>query len=211
MRFPPVYFIPVTLVVALSCSRGPESDPDVRSATTPLLSTSALPAPKTVMHRTKAGEADFSGWYAARSTEGDFEIRLPAPFNDFTIIATADDGAEIKTCVVGSVTPGGVTFSALAARRPDGKFRDDPLITQMASFEKRGALKSKQSVEFAGMTGVELRVEDTKTSGFLRVFKTRDTIYQLMVEVIPPTTLDDVAWNAARFFESLKVDQKNAK
>src|SRR5262245_36464072 len=38
-----------------------------------------------VMHRSGAGQLDSTGWTDATSTEGKFSVRLPGPFDDFTV------------------------------------------------------------------------------------------------------------------------------
>src|SRR5262249_20062825 len=99
-----------------------------------------------VMHRVRAGDPDESGWGTAKPTDGDFVVRLPGLFNDFTSTGRAEDGVEIKSFGVGTATRAGVKFSALAMRRPDGKFKADPLAGTVEEFEKQGVLKEKRSI-----------------------------------------------------------------
>jgi hypothetical protein len=160
------------------------------------------------MHRVQAGEPDGSGWYPANSTEGGFRVHLPRPFNDFTMHAKGEDGVEGKTFCVGTVTPTGTKFAALAARRLDGKLNEDPVASVVATFEKQGALKEKRPVTVAGLAGIELGVESQASGALIRVFKTQGTVYQLIVEWFPPTKLEQVQDDARRFFESLKLTQK---
>ena len=155
------------------------------------------------MHRTKAGTPDDSGWYLARSTEGNFEVRVPTPFNDFTMTAKAEDGVEVKTFVVGTNSPAG-KYAAVAMRRADGKLRKDPL-TITDTFEKSGELKGKQAITFSGMKGVEFRVESRNSSAIFRVLKSSDTVYQLIMECFPPRKLEQMEADARKFHESFKI------
>ncbi|HYT90028.1 MAG TPA: hypothetical protein VEL76_15080 [Gemmataceae bacterium] len=102
----------------------------------------------------------------------------------------------------------GVKFTALMTGRQDGQFKGDPATSIAETFENQGALKKKLALEFAGMSGLEMRVEGQGSGALIRVFKTKDTVYQLIVEAFPPTRLEEVEGDARRFFESLKTPQQ---
>ncbi len=44
--------------------------------------------PKLEMHRSGVVSKDPSGWHLAVSTKGSFSVRMPIPFNDFTVRST---------------------------------------------------------------------------------------------------------------------------
>lgn len=68
------------------------------------------------MHRQQAGKPDASGWAEAASSEGAFTVRVPCPFNDFTVDDAAPEAVAVQAFVVGCVRPDGVKFSATRVR-----------------------------------------------------------------------------------------------
>ncbi len=69
-------------------------------------------APGPTMHQVRAGTPDKSGWITAESTYGRFSVKVPAPFNDFTV-EDADAASPMKKAeAVGCTTAEGIKFSA---------------------------------------------------------------------------------------------------
>ncbi len=67
------------------------------------------------MHRVQAGTPDQSGWITAQSTFGRFSVKVPIPFNDFTIDVTDSSSLTRKVEVVGCKSTEGIKFSASKA------------------------------------------------------------------------------------------------
>ena len=53
--------------------------------------------PKLEMHRAGVDSKDPSGWHLAVSTKGSFSVRMPIPFNDFTVRSTDPKTGEKVT------------------------------------------------------------------------------------------------------------------
>src|SRR5688572_12857570 len=63
--------------------------------------------PKLEMHRSGVMSQDPSGWHLAVSSKGSFSVRMPIPFNDFTVRST-----EEVTHVIGGKSSEGIRVSA---------------------------------------------------------------------------------------------------
>lgn len=68
-----------------------------------------------VMHRSGAGQLDSTGWTDAKSTEGKFSVRLPGPFDDFTVKNSDETLQAGQFFAIGTVTSEGVSFSVTRA------------------------------------------------------------------------------------------------
>src|SRR5580658_4246676 len=66
----------------------------------------------TVMHRIFAGTFDASGWAVAESTNGAFSVKMPGPFNDFSVAGNPSDLTARVEGIAGKA-PNGITFTAL--------------------------------------------------------------------------------------------------
>jgi len=66
--------------------------------------------PKLDMHRAGVSADDGSGWHSAVSTKGGFAVRLPIPFNDFSVHST--NTGEVSH-VIGGKSSEGIKFSAV--------------------------------------------------------------------------------------------------
>ena len=63
--------------------------------------------PKLEMHRTGIVSTDPSGWHLAVSTKGSFSVRMPIPFNYFTVRSTdAKTGEEVMYVIGATLGPG---------------------------------------------------------------------------------------------------------
>src|SRR5262245_13655366 len=69
--------------------------------------------PKLEMHRTGVVSTDPSGWHLAVSTKGSFSVRMPIPFNDFTVRSTDAKTGEEVTHVIGGKSTEGIKLSAV--------------------------------------------------------------------------------------------------
>jgi hypothetical protein len=198
----------------MSCSRSPTRVIEQPTKTSPRSDSSSdasidIPTPPPgvamQMHRKLAGVPDESGWCYAKSTEGDFSVSLPNVFNDFTITAAAEDGAEIKTFNLGTNDKRLVRFSAVAIFRPDAKFKGDRLEGFGEAFKKHGATVDKSNLVQAGMNGIELRVADPDGPACIRTFVSPTTQYVLTVEARTSLPLAELEPDAKRFFDSFRL------
>jgi hypothetical protein len=59
---------------------------------------------KLTLHQRHAGIKDANGWFLAKSAQGGFSARFPAPFNDETYSTKAEDGTQIEQNILTSET-----------------------------------------------------------------------------------------------------------
>jgi hypothetical protein len=191
------------VLVLASCTARVE--PGKPASPQPAAAPNVVPSKTEVeQHRTAAGDLDGTGWYPATSTKGGFSVKLPAKFNDFTILAPTGDGATVTTCVVGT-KDGDRSYSAFRATRSDGKIQEGSLEAVAERFLKENRLKARRPIAFNGLPGLELEIGDATASATIRCFTDRGTLYQLIVEY--PSDDADVALHAdiGRFLDSLEI------
>ena len=154
-----------------------------------------------VMHRVQAGTPDKNGWHEARSTGGKFRVRLPIPFNDYTVRGTSD-GPPVWA--IGSKSSEGVKFSAV--RMP--KSVKDP-AAELDRFSRGsfgGAARAAvRRLDHRGLTAVELEVKGKPASAFMREIVLKDGVLLLTVEY-PTERKAEVAGLVPIFFGSLVLE-----
>src|SRR6266404_1378281 len=64
------------------------------------------------LHRVQAGIPDKSGWVTAESTYGKFSVKVPVPFNDYTVEDTNSSHLVRKVETVGCTNSVGIKFTA---------------------------------------------------------------------------------------------------
>jgi hypothetical protein len=157
--------------------------------------------PALTMHRLQAGFAEADGWYTARSTEGRFIVRVPYPFNDFTINMTEREGA--KVFAVGCVTPGGVKFSAVRSlKKTPGETTDSIFAGLVAISEKNGATTTKRH-EYFGHAALDVHTK-SKKNFFVRSVVLSDESIMMIVD--PQGNDDSTPADVEKFFNSLRID-----
>ncbi len=157
-----------------------------------------------VMHRVQAGTPGKDGWYEARSTEGRFRVRLPIPFNDFTVRpATKDD---VALDVIGSRSSEGFKFSAVRMHKtvPDAAAELERFSRELRAGAKAAVARR---LEHRGRPAIELDVPGQPTSAAMREIVVPDGVILLTVEY-PTERRAEVAPLIPMFFASLEVDAK---
>jgi hypothetical protein len=160
----------------------------------------------TVMHRIDAGLFDSSGWALAESTNGSFAVRMPGPFNDFSVSGGPDDIAD-HIEGIGGKAPNGIVFTAL-------KLLYNTKGTASAEFEsfKGGAdLPSAKvkSVTLAGLQALDISYGDEKSSTNERVILDGETLFTLTVQW-PGAEATPALAMVQPFLESFRVMPKTA-
>jgi hypothetical protein len=144
----------------------------------PLLAVGATP-PKTVMHRLDAGVFDSAGWARAESTNGDFSVLMPGPFNDFTVLG---DSAGIADHMegIGGRAPNGIVFTALkyvyVTKGTAG--------SELAKYRTGDGLPSAsiKPAEVSGNAGLDITYADGDLSVHEVVVIAGEALYTLTVE-----------------------------
>ena len=160
--------------------------------------------PKLEMHRAAVDSKDPSGWHLAVSTKGSFSVRMPIPFNDFTVRSTDPKTGEEVTHVIGGKSSEGIKFSAV--EMPVSAKSAPSLEKILADFSAKSGSKVSD-VQRAAKDDVDtlsFSVSGAQTSAHVRYVKTKSATYSLTVE-FPNAHRDDVAALREEFFDSFKT------
>jgi hypothetical protein len=162
------------------------------------------------MHRLQAGSPDPDGWYSATSTNGRFSVRLPIPFNDFSV--PADKGSPNIIHAIGSKSKEGVKFGA--TRVPIIKPRkscDDFLQQFPRDFENKKVLISKRRFQVDGREALDCAVKKDTSQALFRVVCLKDGAMVMSVEFPLGLAAATVEPLARKFFESVRIEDGGAK
>lgn len=157
-----------------------------------------------VMHRVQAGTPGKDGWYDARSTAGRFRVRLPIPFNDFTVRPATK--TDVAVDVIGSRSSEGFKFSAVRMRKavPDAAAELERFSRELRAGNKAAVARK---LDHRGRPAVELEVPGQPTSAAMREIVAADGVFLLTVEY-PTERRAEVAPLIPVFFASLEIDAK---
>jgi hypothetical protein len=156
----------------------------------------------TLMHRIYAGKFDASGWALAESTNGAFSVKMPGPFNDFSVASSPSDITE-RIEGIGGKAPNGISFSALKQvyREPG------TASAQFDTFKNGGGLPGatvRPVTPGGGFHAWDIAYGDGVSGGIERVILAGEYLFTLTVEW--PDAKADVAVGLIKpFIESFKV------
>jgi hypothetical protein len=159
--------------------------------------------PKLEMHRAGVVSQDPSGWHLAVSTKGSFSVRMPIPFNDFTVRST-DPKTEEVTHVIGGKSSEGIRVSAV--EMPASPKSAPSLDKILADFSSKVGNKviDVQRTTAGGTDTLSFSVIGAQTSAHIRYLKTKTATYVLTIE-FPNAHRNDVAGIREEFFGSFKT------
>jgi hypothetical protein len=159
----------------------------------------------TVMHRSGAGQFDSTGWTDAKSTEGKFSVRLPVPFDDFTV-KNSDEGLQAgQFFVIGATTPEGVRFSVTRASY------DNPVSAEhyFRNWQTGGVLRGKQEdhrvTKYRGFDAVEISASDDFSIVYARTILVKRNLLLQTIES-PLSQRAAAEQLKATFFQSLSFE-----
>jgi hypothetical protein len=160
--------------------------------------------PKLEMHRAGVISKDPSGWHLAVSTKGTFSVRMPIPFNDFTVRSTDSRTGEEVTHVIGGKSTEGIKLSAV--EMPASAKSAPSLEKILADFSAKPGNKVSdvQRAVKGDVDTLSFSVRSAQTSAHVRYIKTKSATYSLTVE-FPNTHRNDVAGVREEFFGSFKT------
>jgi hypothetical protein len=157
--------------------------------------------PKLEMHRAGVDSKDPSGWHLAVSTKGSFSVRMPIPFNDFTVRSSDPKADEEVTHVIGGKSVEGIKVSAVEV--PASTKPSPSLDKILADFS--GKPGSKVSDVQRGSKGdvdtLSFLVSGAQTSAYIRYIKAKSAMYSLIIE-FPNAHRGDVDAIREEFFGS---------
>jgi hypothetical protein len=159
----------------------------------------------TVMHRSGAGQLDSTGWTDAKSTEGKFSVRLPVPFDDFTV-KNSDEGLQAgRFFVIGAATPEGVKLSVIRASY------DNPNAAEhyFKNWQKGGVLRGKQEdhrvTNYRDFDAIEISASDDSSIVYARtILVKRDLLLQTIESPLSQRAVAEQL--KATFFQSLSFE-----
>jgi hypothetical protein len=151
------------------------------------------------MHRTGVVSQDPSGWHLAVSSKGSFSVRMPIPFNDFTVRST-----EELTHVIGGKSSEGIRVSA--TEMPASAKSAPSLDKILATFSSKPGNKvtDVQRAAKGDVDTLSFSVSGAQTSAHIRYIKTKTATYVLTIE-FPNAHRNDVAGIQEEFFGSFKT------
>jgi hypothetical protein len=156
----------------------------------------------TVMHRIYAGKFDASGWAVAESTNGDFSVNMPGPFNDFSVASSPSDITE-RIEGIGGKAPNGISFSALKQ-----VYREKGTASaQFDTFKSGGGLPGatvRPVTPGGGFHAWDIAYGDDASAGIERVILAGESLFTLTVEW-PNAKANAAVGLIKQFIESFKV------
>ena len=161
--------------------------------------------PKLEMHRAGVDSKDPSGWHQAVSTKGSFSVRMPIPFNDFTIRSSDPKTGEEVTHVIGGKSTEGIKLSVVEI---PASAKSAPSFDKMlADFSAKPGNKVSdvQRATKGDADTLSFSVGGSQTSAHVRYVRTKSATYSLIIE-FPNTHRDDVAAIREEFFNSFKAN-----
>jgi hypothetical protein len=161
--------------------------------------------PKLEMHRAGVDSKDPSGWHLAVSTKGSFSVRMPIPFNDFTVRSTDSKTGEEVTHVIGGKSTEGIRVSAV--EMPTSAKSGPSLDKILADFSSRPGHKVSdvQRISKGDVDTLSFSASGAQTSAHIRYIRTKSATYVLTIE-FPNAHRDDVAGLREEFFGSFKTE-----
>jgi hypothetical protein len=128
------------------------------------------------MYRTQAGRPDKNGWYLAESTSRHFKVKLPAPFNDFTV---PGGNALVEISCVGTTTQDSTKWAATV-----GTYKDSAAAQNAFDepFEEHLKVQIIRKFLFRGKPAKEMKIVNPKRSITTREILVGRDKYILMVD-----------------------------
>jgi hypothetical protein len=160
--------------------------------------------PKLDMHRAGVSADDGSGWHSAVSTKGGFAVRLPIPFNDFSVHST--NTGEVSH-VIGGKSSEGIKFSAVES--PVTPKTPVDLGEIPKSFASGGPNKVSELSRSTkdGADTLSFSVTNSASTAYIRYIRTKTALYTLTIES-PNAYRDTAAATRDQFFASFKLKGK---
>src|SRR5262245_51339152 len=169
-------------------------------------SATAQDKPKLEMHRSNVSAMDASGWQVAASSRGSFSVRLPIPFNDFSVHSTDPKAGDTILHAVGGKSSEGIKMTATeAAFTAQSKAPADIGTMPEQMGRSPGSKVSEIRRDKQGeIDSIRFLVTGPATSAYIRYVKTPKALYTLIVE-FPREHANTVAGVKDQFLDSLKL------
>jgi len=161
-------------------------------------------APTPEFHRIQASQPDESGWSLAESTNGNFSVRLPIPFQDFSVSEDSPDSETLVADTVGGTSAEGIKFSAtkITYRLPGGAARRFEMVKNGLSFASENVTLTK----FGDNDAANIECRSSTSGASMRAVLIGEHLFMLIVEW--PAAEQKLAKRLAPvFLDSLRVGE----
>lgn len=176
----------IVFLTVFSCGKAPAQKPDIK------------------MHRIQDTTRDESGWYYAKSTEGNFSANLPLPFNDFTLTVNDSIVGVVKTYTIGSKTQEGIKFS-ITEMPYTSKTLEPNFENLIQGFKKSGNIVAEvNKEEQEGYSAIFFLVTNKESGAYVKYIKTNKSMITMIIE-FPLGHKNIVEQYSKSFFASLKI------
>ena len=162
--------------------------------------------PKLEMHRSNVNALDKSGWQLAVSSHGGFSVRMPIPFNDFSIHASDPNTGDSVTHTVGGKSTEGIKISVTEMPiTPRSKVPADLATIPEQIGRSPGTKISDVRRDSKGdVASISFLASGPATSAYMRTVKTSKAVYSLTIE-FPNAHRPTVDAVKDEFFGSFKI------
>lgn len=162
--------------------------------------------PGMTVHRVQAGALDATGWSAASSTHGGFDVRLPCLFNDFSIKSeTAEPVLEIDA--VGCLRQDRRKYSASRFKYREGAIAARKYFARMSGPQRWEGETSRRQIMLNGFPAVQVDFQSTSRCGTSQAVLVGTDLLTLTAEA-PRSACEGLLEQAAAFFSSLQVNAR---
>jgi len=140
--------------------------------------------PKLEMHRTAVNAIDKSGWQPADSSRGGFSVRMPIPFNDFSIRDSDPNSANPVTHTIGGKSSEGIKISVTEVPiTPRSKVPSDlGTIPEQIGRSPGSKISDVRRDSKGGVDSISFLASGSATSAYMRTVKTPKAVYSLILE-----------------------------
>jgi len=166
----------------------------------------ALAEPKLEMHRSSVNAIDKSGWQLAESSRGGFSVRMPIPFNDFSVRTSDPNIGDTVIHTVGGKSTEGIKISATEVPiTPRTKVPADlGTIPEQIGQSAGTKISDVRRDSKGGVDSISFFASRPTTSAYMRTMKTSKAVYSLTIE-FPNEQRATVDAVKDEFFASFKL------
>lgn len=154
------------------------------------------------MHRIQATTKTKDGLYFAKSTDGNFSVLMPIPFNDFTV---KDNG--VKACTIGSTSSEGIKFSVTEMPKTE-KTKAVDLDALMKSFmSPHNTITNVKREKTATYESIYFSIMDKSKGALCKYVVTKNTLFFMIIE-FPIAYMKKAENGYSYFFSSLHITKE---
>lgn len=161
--------------------------------------------PGMTMHRQQVGIPDKEGWTIAESTQGNFSVKLPCKFNDFTTDDSSSAAAVTRTDTVGCSRDDLEKYAAVRLQYRDGAAAAKSYFEQSlhgVGWKKEDELKR---TKFGKHPALDIVTHQPPRCGFVRIVLLESDVIFLAAEA-PFQPCEELRARSEKFFASLSVN-----